>query len=528
MVQRYNASTSVSVAPVARPQSSPLAEMAGGVRELAKTAQQEASRVLEEKTAALESAALNEARIELEKRGGELAIELQKDRVAGSNYVRDLEAARKPLKDEIWAKLPARVQQSQRARSMFDDFYTNDQIGATRAATAWQMGQERSYALNTLDKAMLSMTAKVEADPSLLTKELEGWKKSLPTYSGLLDQETIAKAETQGVQALLQGGVRGFAKQGKFAEAEALVTDAAAQLDPTQRRAFESVIEDAKNDIERERLKQEKERAESQRLEGNRAEMLILDGQLNRSGIDALVSSGKVSENDKPALVRALRAEDDRRRAEAEQARMSAAERKAMEERSEDMKFIFEAMADMSPSKFLTGPDGWSETEKKYYSLMTPADQRAVDRKLLDMQISGVTTTAAGSVYSALVDEAKRIVPEWQLSSDAKNLDQNSLPFRGVLRAAAEQIAQEKGGKPLTVDEARDAVARALRSYQPDKWMGLPTNDRDAWMDRAGAAAPYDEDANIRNEIRAEWIKAKGKPPTKAELDAEFARVVGE
>jgi hypothetical protein len=523
-----------------------MAEVADSVANLGRVATQEAMRRMEEKTAALESAALNEARIELEKRGGELAINLQKDRIAGSNYVKDLETARGTLKKDVWATLPARVQSSARARAMFDDFYTADQIQATRSATAWQMGQEKEYAVQSLDKAMLVMTAKVEADPSMLKGELEGWSKTVPTYGGLLDQETIANAQTKGMQALLLAGVRGFAQRGQFEEAEALKKDAAAQLDPAQRSAMEGVIKQAEAEIEREKAKQETARNKAWQINDANFQVGVLQGKNSYQHIDDAIARGDLDPARRDTLYRAVRAEDDRRKAEAEQSRLSAAERAAIENRSKDVKFIFSAMSDLDPARFMAGPESWSEQHREYYSLMTPADQRAVDEDLHNMRIKGDKVGPAKEVFNTLVDEAKRVVPEWRLGSDAdpKKLPKESLQFSGVLRSVAEEIAPSLGGKDMTVDQARDAVARALRTYQPKDWLNLPTNQRDVYLENPGAAPfktgentyatdggarfRYDESANIRNEIINMYQQSKGRRPTKAELDAELARVTGD
>lgn len=504
--------------------------------------------------------------------GVELAVRLEKanqdrqittaDRVAREKLDRlkfDLENTSPDVPDEDLKKRyqeqsEAAIQEAGRtiANSRARDIFTERAKGYQSEGALWTDRQALKRGVDRTRAGHVTAITEIEAKAGDVTikretvlTDIAGEKAAVERarQMGVYTQEQAAElnAKLDGVavkdyKIRWSAGVVSTARAGDFETAEKMVAE--------EKTISSAEREDALSAIQRERTKQEKEKAEGQRALANAMEVDILDGRVTRSQIDEAVALGTINPNDQPVLIRSLRAEEARRRAEAEQARMTAAERKAMEERSEDVRFVFEAMADMSPSKFLTGPDGWSETERKYYSLMTPADQRAVDRKLLDMQLGGQTTTAAGSVYSALVDEAKRIVPEWQLSSDAKNLDENSLPFRGALRKAAEQIAKEKGGKPLTVDEARDAVARALRSYQPDKWMGLPTNQRDIYLENPGAASfkteagimatdggsrfAYDEGANIRNEIRAEWIKAKGKPPTKAELDAEYARVVAD
>ena len=134
MVSRYDGSTSVPVAPVARPRQSLTAELAGAVHDVAGQALQFAQTKLEEQTKALESASLNQARIELEKRGTQLALDMQKDRIAGSDYVKDLEKARGKLKDDVWATMPGRVQKSTAARMTFDDIWTSDQLASSRTA----------------------------------------------------------------------------------------------------------------------------------------------------------------------------------------------------------------------------------------------------------------------------------------------------------------------------------------------------------------------------------------------------------
>ena len=424
--------------------------------------------------------------------------------------------------------------------------------GVQGEGDVWSQNLLRKRQVDKVGGAYITMASEAEemaGDPSIspetYASKLDGLRALTAQHlaGGFIGDEEAAKRvallesyAVKDVKMRWSADVLAVARTGDFDGAEKMIAGAKG-LSVAER-------EDALSGVGRERNRSKVEQAERWGINDANFQVGILEGKNGYQHIDDAIANGDLNPATRDTLYRAKRAEDDRRRAEAEQARMTAAERKAMEERSENVKFVFEAMADMSPSKFLTGPDGWSETERKYYSLMTPADQRAIDRKLLDMQVSGQTTTAAGSVYSALVDEAKRIVPEWQLSSDAKNLDENSLPFRGALRARAEQIAKDKGGKPLTVDEARDAVARALREYQPDKWMNLPTNQRDVYLENPGAASfkteagvmatdggarfAYNEDANIRNEIRAEFIRTKRREPTKAELDAEYARVVAD
>ncbi len=465
MVDRYNSSTAVPTAPIAKPQSSPLAEVAGGVRDLAKTATSEAMRRVEEQTVALESAAINEARLELEKRGTQMAIDLQKDRVAGSNYVKDLEAARKPLKDEIWKALPSRVQNSTRAKQMWDDIFTSDEISSTRQSVVWQKGQEKEYAVQSINKAVSAISAKLEGDPDLAQSELEGFRKSLPYYSGLLDQETLSKAETAGVQSVMQGAVRGLAKQGRFDEAQKLITDAAGQLDPVQRKAFEAVIEDAKNDIEREKYRQEKEQNDIWRVNDANFQVEIMQGKHGYKSIDDAIARGDLDPKTRDTLYRAKRAEDDRRKAEAAAAsKLTDAQKEEWKTWSNQAVYALQSSSTMTPAQFMLDPETqWDPKLFELYKHLTPDDQREIDRKRLEMRETGKSNNEVDRIEAMLIDEAKRIAPaNWKVGSQAKDKTKESIELAGYLRQAATEMAPQTGGAKLTPDDVRRAAAFAM------------------------------------------------------------------
>jgi hypothetical protein len=428
--------------------------------------------------------------------------------------------------------------------------------GVQGEGDVWSQNLLRKRQVDKVGGAYITMASEAEemaGDPSIspetYASKLDGLRALTAQHlaGGFIGDEEAAKRvallesyAVKDVKMRWSAGVLAVARTGDFDGAEKMIAGAKG-LSVAER-------ESALSSVGRERSLQEKEKADNQRAMGNAMEVDILDGKVTRSQIDEAAALGTINPNDAPVLIRALRAEDDRLKAAAERAKLSAAERKAFDERSKNVKFIFDAMANTpaTTARFLAGPDGWGEEYRNYYTMLNDDDQRAVERKLSDMKISGTTTPAVNSVYGALLDEAKRVVPEWQLSSDAnpKNLNENSLPFRGVLQSVAESLSKDKGGTPLTVDEARDAVARALRSYQPDNFMNLPTNQRDVYLENPGAASfkteagimatdggsrfAYDEGANIRNEIRSEFIRTKRREPTKAELDAEYARVVAD
>jgi hypothetical protein len=523
MVDRYKPSLGVPVAPVARPRESGQAQIAEAVGGLANQALGIAQKKLEERTASLEAASLNSARIELEKRGGEMALELQKDRIAGTDYVKDLEKARTSLKDEVWGKLPGRVQNSARARMAFDDIWTSDQIQATRSATAWQAGQEKNFSIRSLNDFLTVSSARLEANPDGMKAELEAWSAEVPKQAGLVDAETLAEARTKGVQAILQGTVRGLAKQARFDEANKLLADAAAQLDPVQRKAFEAVIEDAKNDIEREKNRQEVELNKTQRLNANRMEIDILDGKAGRRQIDAGVESGDISENDAPTLIRAHRAEQDRLEREA---KLSDAYKAEWADWSLDAQ---QQLSTMPGSIWVSDIEEWPPQAKQLYDNMDRDRQRAVRQKQLDMREKGQTQDTAMGVYRDLVGRAKRLVPDWKLTTESVMGEGEGLEFSGRLFNLAKRYAAENPDKAIPEKDAREIVARALNAQSPPKpgmfgTDGYPLPPDLILKDMTSRYAK-DVDMDLLGRVNSQLAARLGRPPTQAELTAAYDKV---
>lgn len=428
--------------------------------------------------------------------------------------------------------------------------------GVQGEGDVWSQSLQRKRQVDKVGGAYITMASEAEAmagDPSIspetYASKLDGLRALTATHlaGGFIGPEVAA---TRGAQladfavkyksARWTSGIAALAEQGQFEQAEQLVADAKeAGGIPA------AVLADAKSTITRERNRFKVEQAERWNTNDANFQVGILEGKNGYQHIDDAIARGDLNPAQRDTLYRAVRAEEDRRNAEAERSALSRAEKLEAEEASKDARFILDALALTNESLFLSGYDKWPSPYQNAFDAMTGDGKRAVLLKTLE-QPKGDRASAAKETLNTLLDEAKRVVPEWKLGSDADpaKLPKDTIPFKGELLKVAESIAKDKDGKPLTVDEARDAVARALREYQPDKWMGLPTNQRDVYLENPGAASfkteagimatdggsrfAYDEGANIRNDIRAEWIKAKGKPPTKAELDAEYARVVAD
>lgn len=236
--------------------------------------------------------------------------------------------------------------------------------------------------------------------------------------------------------------------------------------------------EDALSGIERERNKQEVERNKAWQLAGNEYEVSILDGKGSRKGIDDAVAAGKLNPNDKPALIRMVREEEDRQKREAiAAATLSAAEKEAWKDQSADNRASFEALAGYDAATFMQ-PDKWSDDDRRAFSAMTPDDQRAIRIKINGMATTGVTSDAKTKVFGDLMTEAKRWAPpSWKLDSEKDGV--RSWPRRmldSLLMKTAEEMAPQLGGNALQQKQAQEIVGRVLSKIDPKAdWSTIPS-----------------------------------------------------
>lgn len=334
-------------------------------------------------------------------------------------------------------------------------------------------------------------------------------------------KDRMARTSSAVENLLLQGDTTG---------AEMLV----AEFDGNgaQREALKKLKEGVERDIKAKANQAEAEKRKAEILASNAFEMDVLGGKAGYAQLQAKVEKGEISVNDQPALFRAIRAENDRKENEAKQAKMSAEMKAMLADRSADYRLGFDAFSTSNPAQFMGGYDKWNEQYRAFYDRMTPDDQRAIDRKQIEMAQTGQTASAAKMVYGLLEEEAKRVVPDWSIGSTAKGAPKQGAEFAGKLYAAAEQIAaQNGGGKDLTVDQVRSAVARALDAYQPGKWDNLPTNIYDNEADKvnarlqAGLDPAYDYQAE--QQIRDAYYEKYGRSIPDAELKAYYAAAKG-
>lgn len=318
MVVRYNQQSMPAAAPVAQPDDS-------GGRGLVQIAGQIGNAVqkkIDAHTESLEAAALNDARTKLETQGELLASDLQKDRVAGDGYVPDLQKAREKLKTDIWASVPPRIQNSEKARQGWNYISTNDDIQATHAAAAWQKGEENKYTGQVIESGLNALTARIEQNPDEAAGATAKWREDLKGYSGQLDQETLKGIDDQGSAAITVSAVRGLANTGRYGEAQELIdrVRAAGTVDDRSGHQMTEIVDQARNrateiadkaqrELDQAHAKAKQQQAEYQRLNASRLETDIIDGKAGRAEIDEAARKGRISENEKPSLI--LRAREE-------------------------------------------------------------------------------------------------------------------------------------------------------------------------------------------------------------------------
>ena len=294
---------------------------------------------------------------------------------------------------------------------------------------------------------------------------------------GMIDSETAARQEAMldGVAekdstARWSAGVLTVARSGDF--------EAAAKMVSSAPGIAEAVKEDALATIERERNRQEKERAETWRLNGNAYEMEVLQGGGSYKALQDKVEAGEINPNDQPALYRIIREEDDRRKRDAIAATaMNTAEKEAWKDQSADIRASFDALAGYDAATFMQ-PDKWSEDDQRAFAAMTPDDQRAIRIKINGMAANGVTSDAKIKVFGDLMAEAKRWAPpSWQLDSTKDGV--RSWPRRALdslLMKTAEELAPQLGGNAIQQKQAQEIVGRVLGQIdQKSDWSVIPS-----------------------------------------------------
>lgn len=384
----------------------------------------------------------------------------------------------------------------------------------------WSYGLQRKRSVDKVRASHITSAAELETQAGDLTISAETYSKNLAGAKaaiqrdlerGMLDPESAARQDAvldqlqaRDMTSRWSAGVLATARSGAFDDATKMVSTAPG--------IPEAVKEDALNGIERERNRQEKERAESQRAMGNAMEVDILDGRVTRQQIDEAAALGTINPNDQPTLIRALREENDRRKREAEDAKLSPSQRAMLEDLSKDNLLAFEMLSQDNAPNFVGDPEQWSDAYKQAYREMTADDQRAVLKMRSEMSAKGKSANYVTSVLGDVMAEAKRFAPS--LMDEKTNRD-GYVKLQGILYANAKKLADENVGKPISTDQARKAVLQALSGYDKKKY-------------GAGVNLALNFDAELYRRVTAQQTARLGRQPTNAEALAAYNAVAGD
>ena len=344
--------------------------------------------------------------------------------------------------------------------------------------------------------------------------------------------DTVAEKDRT---ARWSSGVLAVARSGDFEFAAKMVSSAPG-ID-------EAVKEDALNTIERERNRQDKERAETWRLNANTYELDILDGKGSRSEIDEGVASGRFDPNTHSALVRTLREENDRRKREAEAVtQLSPAQMRAWTDQSASWKGTLLSTRAMPTDLFMGDRSQWAQNHQAIYNAMTPDDQRAIDNEQIKLRDGRGTYEGVNRISGQLTDVAQRVAdPSWGIAltpaERKKNPDAAARADKliGEIWAQASTLSRLNSDRPLTPDQINQAVAVALKQAGETKseFMDWQLFAREVDPDgRANMNAPTQRAEDMRRYDTAEYkatfaeLKAAGRgvDPTPDEVTALMMR----
>jgi hypothetical protein len=237
----------------------------------------------------------------------------------------------------------------------------------------------------------------------------------------------------------------------------------------------------------------------------------IFDGQVSRRQIDAAVSSGQVSNLDKPRLVSALETYQNKQIAETA---MSAAQKALVTAQSEVAKSEILAM----PPDLLLGK--WAKEDEDRFASLTVAHQADVLQKVEAMRQTGQTSNAITAIKSDMLAQAQLSMPKgWTLSG--ANQDANQRKFQGILYTLAENESKATGGQPITAARVRELTAAAYHEYNAKKYPAATGPGQLADITRAVDPQKY---ADVKRALQ----RATGAVPSDDDIMRAYYAVLGQ
>jgi hypothetical protein len=351
--------------------------------------------------------------------------------------------------------------------------------------------------------------------------------------------------------ARVTANVDALVRDGRVAEAEAQFKANYKELDPAKRQAIEKGLQDAKFDarvvtmtddlwakaegdygrfvketgkIEDARLRtQVEERGNRLRLMADQAENEHQDG-LEEAMWAHVEGGGKIG-NAPPSLraeidpdrLGSIRAFENARDAEGT---MGYTEKQFWKIQSTNFRNELETML---PERFVAGYDKWSTDARRKFDNLTLEDQQAVRDEITKRRIQGQVSQPVDASMTELTQELKRVAPEdWKIGT--QNQKKEATEVLGLLRGYAKD--QAATGKPITKDETRDFIARAMgsRGFAAPGQFGLAVNDLiGTGMEGMVGAGQLDPDIIAR--IEDTFYRNTGNKPTPAETMAIYRQI---
>lgn len=351
--------------------------------------------------------------------------------------------------------------------------------GVQGEGDVWSQNLLRKRQVDKVGGAYITMASEAEemaGDPSIspetYASKLDGLRALTAQHlaGGFIGDEEAAKRvallesyAVKDVKMRWSAGVLAVARTGDFDGAEKMIDDAKG-LSVAER-------ESALSSVGRERSLQEKEKADNQRAMGNAMEVDILDGRVTRSQIDEAAALGTINPNDAPVLIRALRAEDDRRKAAALAAStLSPAQMRAWSDQSASWKGTLLSPSSMPTDVFMGDRNLWAPNHQAKYNSMTPDDQRAIDNEQIKLRDGRGTYEGVNRISGQLTDVAQRVAdPSWgiSLTPTQRKADPQAAAradkLIGEIWAQASTLSNLNSDRPLTPDQINQAVAVALK-----------------------------------------------------------------
>jgi hypothetical protein len=191
---------------------------------------------------------------------------------------------------------------------------------------------------------------------------------------------------------------------------------------------------------------------------------------------------------------------------------MTAAQKAARDLESKIVKSSLDWLSRDNPSTFMN-PDAWSAEYKAAYASMSSQDQLAVMNKIDEMKQTGVTSDAVDKVMQDAVKAAQRFAPSI-MSGDKANADVK-FRFEGILYENARKLSADRGGEPISPEDARRLVLRSMGEFDAKKY-------------GEGVNMALGFDADVYRRVRDSLAARLGKEPSRQEVYAAYQTVMAD